>query len=191
MCDREVDKRAWLPAVFCCCQPFLEASSPRDLLEGRRQLERARGRHRCLRLVKPSWRPACKQQENPGPCEQDTQMQISVMPLSPPFLKGTWEENLKKLWTFSHIPVVWKGVLSLGNYAELKSVPVRESNAKACASRGSLWQISLLQKHTWQLFLISAMWQWTEEQFSVLQCCARDKQHLWAQKLYQTCLEFT
>lgn len=33
MCDREVVNRAQLLAGFYCCQPFLEASSPRASLE--------------------------------------------------------------------------------------------------------------------------------------------------------------
>lgn len=61
--------------------------SPGLYWKGRVQLERARCRHRCFLLVKSSWKPACKQQENPGPCEQEAQLQISVMPLPPPFLK--------------------------------------------------------------------------------------------------------
>lgn len=133
---------------------FIEASSPRVILEGRRQLDTARGRHRCLLLVKPSWKPAWGQQEN----------KALLMHLPPPFLKRKMgRKPSKALNLFSYSNCVKRSIIPW----ELGWTQVFLRGGAACtrASRGSLWHISLLQEHTRQSFLVPTTWWWMEEQF--------------------------
>lgn len=185
MCDREVVKRAWSSAGFCCCQPFLEASSPRALLEGRGSW-RGQGAGTDVSPCEAKLEASMQIAGETGPWEQEAQLQISVVPLPPPFLKRkVGRKPSKALNLFLYFSCVKRSLIpwELGWTQECC---VRGRNAKARTNRGSLWQISVCRSTQGSFFQpCDNGWR------TVLQCCAIDKQHLWAQKWYQTCLEFT